>query len=117
MRKQSNIFTKETMFYTFSFAAFIRQFRTLFDTANIESFDPQQEILFVNMSNDSPIAASTVSIAIETTTTCNTCLLSDTSENKTFCIKVPVQNSVRLALSKYLVQQLRVRIFVFAAER
>ena len=74
-------------------------------TFNFNSQQDAAEVLqhvMENMSNDSPIAASTVSIAIETTTTCNTCLLSDTSENKTFCIKVPVQKSVQLALSDYL---------------
>ena len=43
-----------------------------------------------------------MSISTETTTTCNTCLLSHVSETKTFCIKVPVQNSIQAALSKYL---------------
>ena len=74
-------------------------------TYNFNSQQDAAEVLqhvMENMSKDSPIAASTVSTATETTTTCNTCLLSDVSESKTFCIKVPVQNSVQLALSKYL---------------
>ena len=72
------------------------------------NFNTQQDAteilhhIIEDMSKDSPSAASSVSVAIKTTTTCNTCLLSDHIEERSSYVSVPVQRSVQLALSKYL---------------
>ena len=72
------------------------------------NFNTQQDATEVlnhiieDMSKDSPSAASSVSVAIKTTTTCNTCLLSDQIEERALYISVPVERSVQIALSKYL---------------
>ena len=54
------------------------------------------------MSKDSPIAALTISVAVTTIKTCNSCLLSDKSETRSLYLELPVDRSVQLALSKHL---------------
>ena len=72
------------------------------------NFNKQQDAIEIlqhiieDMSKDSPTASLSVSVTTKTTTTCNTCLLSDISETKTLYIEVPVQKSIQLALTKYL---------------